>query len=69
MPEFLAKIQFYLLYGVRLVWVIDPSTERITVQAPGVEPVVLGAGDMLDGGNVLPGFTIDAEEIFARARR
>jgi Uma2 family endonuclease len=66
--QFLSKIQFYLLYGVRLVWVIDPSTTTITVQAPGVEPTVLRAGDTLDGGDVLPGFAVAVGDIFARAR-
>jgi Uma2 family endonuclease len=68
MPQFLAKIHFYLLYGVRLVWIIDPSTMRITVQAPGVEPRLLGAGDVLDGADVLPGFSVGVDDIFARAR-
>lgn len=64
-PQFLDKIQFYLLYGVRLVWVIDPATRRITVEAPGQEARVLGAGDVLDGGDVLPGFSVDVDAIFA----
>jgi Uma2 family endonuclease len=68
MVQFLSKIQFYLLYGVRLVWVIDPSTATITVQAPDVEPAVLGETDTLDGGDVLPGFKVAVGDIFARAR-
>lgn len=68
MAHFLDKIQFYLLYGVRLVWVFDPATSTVTVQAPGVEARVLGLGDTLDGGEVLPGFTAAVAEIFARTR-
>jgi Uma2 family endonuclease len=64
--QFLDKIQFYLLYGVQLVWVIDPANATITVQAPGREGRILGAGDVLDGGEVLPGFSVPVDDILAR---
>ncbi len=64
--HFLDKIQFYLLYGVRLVWVIDPATSTITVEIPGLEARILGPGDTLDGGDVLPGFSVAVDEIFAQ---
>jgi len=63
MPHFLDKIPFCLLYGVRLVWVIDPSTSTVTVQAPGQEARILGAGEILDGGDVLPGFSVAVDDI------
>ncbi|MBM2810188.1 MAG: hypothetical protein HW416_947 [Chloroflexi bacterium] len=66
--QFLDKIQFYLLYGVRLVWVIDPATETIAVQAPGEEAYVLRSGDVLTGGDVLPGFSVPVDDIFAQTR-
>jgi len=66
MPEFLDKIQFYLLYGVRLVWVVDPSTEAVTEQAPGEEARLLRKGDTLVGGEVLPGFSVAVDDIFAQ---
>jgi Uma2 family endonuclease len=66
MPAFLDKIQFYLLYGVRLVWVIDPATSTVAVQTPGEEARILHPGDTLDGGQVLPGFSVAVDEIFAQ---
>ncbi len=66
MPAFLDKIQFYLLYGVRLVWVIDPATATVVVQTPGEEARVLQTGDTLDGGEVLPGFSVPVADIFAQ---
>ena len=66
MAHFLDKIQFYLLYGVRLVWVIDPATATVTVQVPGEEARILSSGDTLDGGDVLPGFSVAVDEIFAQ---
>ena len=68
MPQFLDKIQFYLLYGVQLVWVIDPATSTITVQIPGQEARILRSGEVLDGGEVLPGFNVAVDDIFAQAQ-
>jgi Uma2 family endonuclease len=65
-PAFLDKIQFYLLHGVRLVWVIDPESSTIAVQVPGQETLLLGSGDTLDGGDVLPGFSVAVDDIFAQ---
>jgi Uma2 family endonuclease len=66
--RFLEKLQFYLLYGVRLVWVIDPAAEAVTVLAPNREPFTLANGDTLDGGDVLPGFQVALADIFAELR-
>ena len=68
MAQFLSKIQFYLLHGVRLVWIVDPATSLVTVQKPGEDAVILGAGETLDGGDVLPGFSVAVDEIFAQMR-
>lgn len=64
--QFLDKIQFYLLYGVRLVWVIDPATATVAVETPGEEARILRSGDTLDGGEVLPGFSVAVDDIFAQ---
>jgi Uma2 family endonuclease len=64
--RFADKIQFYLLYGVRLVWAVDPEARTITVFAPGREARTLATGDTLDGEDVLPGFTVAVDDIFAQ---
>lgn len=66
MGRFLDKIQFYLLNGVRLVWVIDPAKTTIAVLTPGEEARILGPGDSLDAGDVLPGFSVAVDDIFAQ---
>ena len=63
---FADKVQFYLLYGVRLVWVVDPARETVLVFAPGQETRTLAAGSTLDGGEVLPGFHVGVDSIFAQ---
>ncbi|MFT4040760.1 MAG: Uma2 family endonuclease [Thermomicrobiales bacterium] len=60
-----AKIALYQEAGVPLVWLADPEAQTVTVFALGQEPVVLGIGDELDGGDVLPEFRVAVTTIFA----
>jgi Uma2 family endonuclease len=58
-----AKVQDYLLHGVQLVWVVYPSSKTIIMHT--TETIRrLNAADTLDGGTVLPGFTVTVGEIF-----
>jgi Uma2 family endonuclease len=66
--RFADKLQFYLGNGVRLVWVVDPASETVTVYALGAQSRLLRAGDTLDGGDVLPGFAVPVDEVFAQLR-
>jgi Uma2 family endonuclease len=66
--RFLDKVQFYLLNGVRLVWVIDPLKDTVAVLVPGQEVRILYPGDVLDGGDVLPGFRVPIDDLFAATR-
>jgi Uma2 family endonuclease len=59
-----AKVTTYLQAGTRLVWVIWPRTRTIyAFRAGGAD--TLGLDDRLDGGDVLPGFSVPVAEIFA----
>lgn len=66
---FLAKIQFYLLHGVRLVWVIDPATETVLVLRRGEDDLTLASGDLLEGQDVLPGFSLAINALFQQLQR
>jgi Uma2 family endonuclease len=58
------KADEYLATGSRLVWIFDPLSRQVFVKTPdGLERVVTGDG-VLDGGDVLPGFTLALSEIF-----
>lgn len=59
------KVALYLATGVALVWVVNPETRSVTVHAPGRDPLTLTDADTLDGGDVLPGFTLPLAELFA----
>ena len=55
--EVTAKALAWLDAGVRLVWRVDRPTRSVTVHSPGAARV-LREHDVLDGGDVLPGFTL-----------
>lgn len=65
---FADKLAFELLHGVRLVWVLDPEQENIRVFAPGQDPRLLVGEDVLDGGPVLPDFTLTVGALYADLR-
>jgi Uma2 family endonuclease len=62
--EILAKVTDYLTRGVRLVWVIDPKQHTVTVHQARSAPVTRGIDDLLDAGDVIPGFACAVRRIF-----
>lgn len=63
-PDALAKVAMYLQAGVALVWLIDPARSTVTVFRPDETIEVRHEGDTLDGGDLLPGFSVPVAEIF-----
>lgn len=57
------KLEFNLLHGVRLVWLIDPDNRTITVMAARASATVLHDGDTLTGGDVLADFSVAVQEL------
>ncbi|MGH7576362.1 MAG: Uma2 family endonuclease [Longimicrobiales bacterium] len=60
----LEKVNEYLDVGSRLVWVVDPKRKVVTVYRAGAEPERLESGDVLRGGDVLPGFELLLVKLF-----
>jgi Uma2 family endonuclease len=58
------KVREYLAGGVRLVWVLWPSSRSVSVHAPGAPTRELGPDDELDGGALLPGFRVGVTALF-----
>ena len=58
------KTRMWLSYGVRIVWEIHPERREVQVHQLGQPPTVLGEDDTLDGGDILPGFTLPVRDIF-----
>jgi Uma2 family endonuclease len=58
------KVAIYLDGGTRMVWVVNPFRRAVTVHLPDRTARTLVEGDVLDGGDVLPGFTLPVRDIF-----
>ena len=62
--EVMDKALMWLSYGTRLVWAVNPGSRTVDVYRPGERTVTLGVDDVLDGLDVLTGFTCPVSEIF-----
>ena len=52
--------------GTELFWIVYPERREIVVSTGPEEHSTLGPDDTLDGGTVLPGFTLRVAELFER---
>lgn len=62
--EVLAKIADWLSAGTKIVWVIDSERREVRVHRQDGSLALLREADVLDGENVLPGFTLPVTQIF-----
>ena len=58
------KTVMWLNHGVSMVLEVRPATRTISVHRPGAPAVTLTGDDALEGGDVLPGFSLPLSEIF-----
>ena len=64
------KVNLYLTDGVRLVWVINPKKENVSIytlvslQPFTKQQTTLKVGDTLSGGELIPGFEIAVASLF-----
>jgi len=63
--ELRAKVREYLAAGVRVVWVVDPDDQTVTVYTEPPRATVLEADAILTAEDVLPGFSCRAADLFA----
>jgi Uma2 family endonuclease len=47
-----------------VVWIVNTERKQVELYTPGQPPQQLGIDDTLDGGAVLPGFTLAVRDIF-----
>lgn len=62
--EMRVKVVNYLSVGTT-VWVVDPDQQRVEVYAPGQRVSKVDIDGTLDGGDILPGFSLAVKDIFA----
>jgi len=65
--EIASKVDLYLRAGTRLVWIVYPELQRIDIYEAGGRFKSVKVGDMLDGGDVLPGLQIPVSDLFPPA--
>lgn len=53
----------HLAVGV-VAWVVNAEERIVEVHQPGRAPRLLTAADTLEGGDILPGFSLAVKEIF-----
>ncbi|MBL8131886.1 MAG: Uma2 family endonuclease [Anaerolineae bacterium] len=63
--ELRRKAEDYLRFGARMVWLIFPEARRVEIYTPDDDVVELDLNSVLDGGEILPGFTLPVRDIFA----
>jgi Uma2 family endonuclease len=62
--EMKQKIALYFAAGSRMVWIVSPKQHTVAVYTSPLEVHILGEHDTLDGGDVLPGFSLKLSELF-----
>lgn len=67
--EMAVKRQDYFTAGVELVWEIDPGARTVAVYTSVTQVTTLTPTHTLDGGFLLPGFTLPLQELFAELDR
>ena len=54
----------WIRYGTRLVVVVEPDRRRVVVHRSDKDVQILSEDDVLDGGDVVPGFELAIRELF-----
>ena len=61
--EVFGKVGEYLDVGTRLVWVIDPEKRTAAAYRSVTDVRVIGEADLLDGEDVVPGFSCPLKDV------
>jgi len=67
--EMARKYREYFQAGVQLVWEVDPKNRTVEVFTAADQSTRLNENQTLDGGNVLPGFTLSLSQLFGELDR
>jgi Uma2 family endonuclease len=63
--EMREKAAYYVANGARMVWLIFPEKRLVEVYQPVADVQILNEHDIIEGGDVLPGFSLAVKDIFA----
>jgi Uma2 family endonuclease len=59
------KLADYFAAGVAVVWLVYPQSREVVVYSAPTQSTKLQGDDVIDGGDLLPGFSISVAQIFA----
>lgn len=62
--DVVAKAHEYLEAGVKMIWLVNPQDQMVTIFEPEKPPYTLTRDDELTGGDVLPDFTLPLSTLF-----
>ncbi len=63
--ELLAKVAAWLNAGTKLIWVIDPERAEARVYRADGSMATIGSEGLIDGEDVLPGFSCPLREVLS----
>jgi len=63
------KLSEYFAAGVRLVWYVQPKSREVCVYTAPERMLVVDENHILDGGDVLPGFSLPLRKLFVATPR
>jgi Uma2 family endonuclease len=58
------KIAEWLAHGAKLVFEVNPRRKTVEVHRPGQPSRILGINDILDGEDVVPGWSLAVRDLF-----
>jgi Uma2 family endonuclease len=58
------KAEKYLELGTKMVWLVFPDEQQVEVYLPDEDVKTFTLADTLDGGDLLPAFTLAVKDIF-----
>lgn len=64
LKDLLAKMDEYIVNGVRLGWLINPERKRVHIYRPGKATEILDTPLQVSGDPELPGFVLELREIW-----
>ena len=62
--ELRAKAARYLEHGTKLVWLVDTDARSLELHQADTPAQTLRGEDLIDGGDVLPGFRLPVSDLF-----
>ena len=61
------KVAEWIEHGARLVFVVNPRRRTVAMHCPSDPVRILGEGDVLDGEDIVPGWSLPVRDLFSES--